>query len=367
MYIWAIKKQLNSMQNAFGKICDVIGAKYDKLEYPTLDSQIVEWSVSKPLMGITILDATPVFRNTMTKYLALLAAGANLTVGISDVIPYDPKIVAFLRSIGVDVVKSEDGDYTFDVILDCAASFARHKANIGYVELTRSGVEEYNSFEKPVFIADGGIVKRIETILGTGESLFRAMRTLGYDSWMEKKIVVIGSGKVGSGIIIYGYSLGAEIYVITDPESVSKDIADKCEMIIDHKDNAAFAEVVKDAFMVVTATGHKDAIASGMVQHALINSPALLVNMGVEDEFGEAIPASRVLNEKGPLNFILDEPTHLKYIETTMALHNNGAVYIIGNPSLKGIINPPRYMEDELIKVAKRGLISTELNLIYNG
>ena len=43
--------------------------------------------------------------------------------------------------------------------------------------------------------------------------------------------------------------------------------------------------------------------------------------MGVEDEYGPNVPASRVLAEKKPLNFILEEPTHLKYIDASLALH----------------------------------------------
>lgn len=352
------------MQNAFTKISDAIGNKYSKSEYPTLDYQIKEWSVSKPLMGLSVLDATPVFRNTMTKYLALIAAGASLTVGISDIVPRDENTVAFLRSLGVRVVKSEEGPHTFDLILDCTASFACHTAKIGYVELTRSGVAQYSGCAKPVFVADGGRIKRIETILGTGESLFRAMRSLGYDSWMDKKIVVVGSGKVGSGIIIYGYSAGAEVYAVTDPTSVSENIAKRCTQIIDYRDKEAFAEAVKDAFMVVMATGHREAIADEKMQEVMVNSSAILVNMGAEDEFGEAIPVSRVLNEKCPLNFILDEPTHLKYIETTMALHNQGALYVIENPHLVGTVDPPCQMEDELLEIAKTGVIASELKLI---
>lgn len=353
-----------TMQNAFTKISDAIGNKYSKSEYPTLDAQINEWAVTKPLSGLSVLDATPVFRNTMTKYLALIAAGAHLTVGISDMVPRDENTVVFLRSLGIQVVKSEEGSHTFDIILDCAASFARHTAKIGYVELTRSGVEQYSGCTKPVFVADGGKIKLIETMLGTGESLFRAMRSLGYDSWIDKKVVVIGSGKVGSGIIIYGYSAGAEVYAVTDPASVSENIAKKCTQIIDYRDKKAFAEAVQDAFMVVTATGHREAIADEKMQEIMMHSPALLVNMGVEDEFGEAIPVSRVLNEKRPLNFILDEPTHLKYIETTMALHNRGALYVMEHPSAVGTVDPPCQLEDELLAIAKTGVIASELKLI---
>jgi adenosylhomocysteinase len=96
-----------------------------------------------------------------------------------------------------------------------------------------------------------------------------------------------------------------------------------------------------------------------------IDSPAILANMGVEDEYGSAIPPSRVLARKSPLNFILEEPTQLQYIEATMALHNEGAVYLVNHPESKGEIIPPAKTETEMLDISKRnGLIGDELFLI---
>lgn len=67
-----------------------------------------------------------------------------------------------------------------------------------------------------------------------------------------------------------------------------------------------------------------------------MNGPALIANMGVEDEFGPEVPAERVLNAKSPLNFVLEEPTHLKYIDPTMALDNYGALEVLGGALLRG-------------------------------
>ena len=53
----------------------------------------------RPLSGFSVLDATPVFRNTLLKYRALLAAGAELSVGVSDVVAKDPRIVDKLKGM----------------------------------------------------------------------------------------------------------------------------------------------------------------------------------------------------------------------------------------------------------------------------
>lgn len=335
----------------------IIESHYQLEDYPALRFQIEKWSEEKPLLGITVLDATPVYRNTMTKYIALLAAGADLTVGISDVMSHDPDVVRMLREIGLNVVKAESENYSFDLILDCAASFSKSHAQIGYVELTRSGVEVYQSCEKPVFVADSGKIKRIETSLGTGESYFRAMKYFGYNDWMGKKLVVFGSGKVGTGIITYGETLGAELIVVTDPATIQN-----CNVkIVDYRDRGSIQAELEDAYAVVTATGIKHAL-NGLI----IGSRVILANMGVEDEFGDSATVERVLNYKMPINFVLDEPTHLKYIDATMALHNAGAIYLAEKKGCRGgLMMPPQSMEEELLEITRQnGSISAELKKI---
>ena len=75
-------------------------SRYAVYEYPALAYQFELWSKTRPLAGIKVLDGTPVFANTLLKYMNLLAAGAELTVGYCDSIPYDPKIIDFLQRSG---------------------------------------------------------------------------------------------------------------------------------------------------------------------------------------------------------------------------------------------------------------------------
>lgn len=343
----------------------LITATYREDEYPVSLHQAREWSLTCPLKGLTILDATPVFRNTLVKHRALLAAGAELIVGISDVMPRDEKIADLLRSQGIRVMHPDNRPATVDIILDCAASFSTWQPRIGFVELTRSGVEKFSHVDKPVFVADNGRIKRIETCLGTGESYYRAMKQLGYDDWKDRKLIVFGCGKVGTGIIMYAHKLGALVTVVTDPASVTEQIRTFAVDIIDYKDTTQVARAVKDAYAVVTATGIAHALEGNCPAEALIHSPALLANMGVEDEYGPSIPAERVLMQKKTLNFILDEPTHLKYIDATMALHNEGALYLATHPEARGLIEPQPELEEHLLEICRlNGCISDELDLI---
>ena len=81
------------------KIRNFLNNRYNINEYPALDQQFIIWNRTKPLAGVRILDGTPVFTNTLLKYINLLAAGAELTVGYSENIPYDPSVVNFLALI----------------------------------------------------------------------------------------------------------------------------------------------------------------------------------------------------------------------------------------------------------------------------
>ena len=99
------------------KLLSVLKGKYTEREYPALTAQMNRWADEKPLKNIRVLDGTPVFANTLLKYASLLAGGAELTVGYSDQIPYDPEIICFLQESGIPCLKSSGTIQEFDVIL----------------------------------------------------------------------------------------------------------------------------------------------------------------------------------------------------------------------------------------------------------
>ena len=286
-----------------------------------------------------------------------------LSVGISDGIAYDPEIIRRIQSEKIPVVHaSAQVHEAFDLILDCAGSFADWDAELGYVELTRSGVARYTRSLKPVYVADSGRIKRIETMLGTGESYFRAMIQSGYTDWKGRRLVIFGSGKVGSGIALYAHRLGARIRFITEPDSITPSIRRLADEIIDCHEPAAVGQAVRSAYAIVTATGHKHVFQKSCPAEAWQQSNALMANMGVEDEFGPELPPDRILNQKRTLNFTLEEPTHLKYIDATMALHNEGALYLATHPDAQGLMDPDPETEDRLLQISiTQGIAGKEI------
>ena len=356
---------------------DIVNDAYEEREYPALLALAREWEVARPFDGLRVLVATPVFRNTLLQYRALIAGGADLVVGVAGGMPCDPGIVEVLRGNGIPVIGlqealemearcAESGDCAFDLILDCAGQFSACHPRFGFVELTRSGVQFYEKCEHPVYVADSGVVKRIETCLGTGEGYVRALAQLGYDFYDGKKFVVFGSGKVGQGIVLQLLRSGANVHVVTDCSRGANPFLDANEVsVTDCNDLDAVASLVRGADFVVTATGVKGALDRPQVVEALLASGAVLANMGVEDEYGPGVPASRVLAEKKPLNFILEEPTHLKYIDASLALHAALGELLVREATANknaGPQDPPSELEQRILSMTMQdGLIGAEI------
>lgn len=61
-----------------------------------------------------------------------------------------------------------------------------------------------------------------------------------------------------------------------------------------------------------------------------------------------------MLNRKVAVNFALEEPTHLRYIETTFALQNAGLEWILNHPEARGIVVPPELMQESLLEIVRR-------------
>ena len=93
---------------------EILDDTYEVSEYPALAGLTQEWSETRPFAGLRVLAATPVFRNTLVQYRALLAGGADLSVGIANdsgagaEMPCDSGIVALLRESNIPVIGLQD-------------------------------------------------------------------------------------------------------------------------------------------------------------------------------------------------------------------------------------------------------------------
>lgn len=334
---------------------------YTAADYAALEAQRKKWSNTLPLKGKKILDATPVFRNTLIKYAVLLDAGADLTIAVGENIPFAPEVLRLAPEFGIRVADEAALREEFDAVADCAGRHIKVKSRCGYAELTRSGLEYYRDADFPVFSVDSGLLKRFETTIGTGKSFVRAMKELHYDDFSGKKVTVFGGGKVGRGTAYFAALAGADTVIvdknpITPPPGTSRlDAAEKSTVI----------NRIKDSWCVVSATG----LAGVLAEYVpfLENSSALIANMGVEDEFGSGLSPERVLNNKKTLNFILDEPTETRCIDPSMALSNEALLLLVQKKVAPGINLPPRELEMAIIADIRRaGVMNREIELILS-
>ncbi|MBQ9336546.1 MAG: hypothetical protein IJS14_04525 [Lentisphaeria bacterium] len=324
-------------------------AVYRPEEYPALGSQLAEWRESRPLAGVRILDSTPLFANTLLKFVPLLAAGAELTAATHDAIPCDPAMVPLLDRWGIPHVhNARSGSY--DCILDCAGAHAGLEPRSGFAELTRSGYYHYRNARKPVILVDDSRIKAIETCLGTGEGFLRAMKQLGYTDFKGRRLVIFGFGKVGRGIAFYARREGASIEAVDEPgTSVPAGVT-----LISLHDRTAVTAAVRAAWCVVTATGIADAMNGNGAAEELLRGSQLVAAMGVENEWGDSLPPERILNRNVPLNFLLDEPTRLRYIDPTMALSNAAAVELVRGGLSAGVQKISPEVEQNYWRIVER-------------
>lgn len=328
-----------------------LALRYPREQYPALLAQTQTWVQQRPLAGVSVLDATPVFTNTTAKHVALLVAGARLTVSAPPELPADPAVVTLLAEAGVAVIAgpADPGAGPYDVVLDCAGLHASLPSRCGYAELTRSGVTAYQSCRQPVLSIDHTPIKAIETSLGTGESFLRALAALGRPMPPGVTVVIFGAGKVGTGVARTVARAGGQVILVDQ----SAEAGPQGLPLLTRSEPDEVIAAIQGAWCVVTATGVEGAAADFAAP--LRDSGALLANMGVTDEFGPEVPAGRVLNAKTPVKFVLAEPTLMPYMDPVMALHNWAAVELVAGNLQPGLQQPDARAQDQIMAAVLAG------------
>ena len=331
-----------------------------KKDYPCLFEQYYRFLESKPQVGKRILHATPLFNNVIPKLLPLMASGADLVVSSPPNISMNQATVQFLQSIGITCLTKVNSSERFDFVLDCTGSYSHLNINIGAVELTKSGRDYYRKAKHPCVLVDDSKIKLIEDMLGTSDGLMRALNQLDYKV-KDKNITLFGYGKVGKGVYLRLKNEGAHVNLVDIYRP-----SDKIESFVLASEKQAVQNKSRESDFVITATGVRRMIEKNYDISYFKNGP-ILVNIGAEDEYGPSFSAQEVLNKKAPLNFILDEPTQLKYLDATFALHNEGAMQLL-EESLPPGIHKPRFIDEEkFIDISKKAGINIESLADING
>lgn len=320
---------------------------YGHKDHPCLHDQFLRFEAAQYFKGLKILHATPIFRNSIPKLLPLLGSGARVDVALPRGIPFDIEILKTLKSAGVNCLETNESvKNEYDVLLDCIGSYAHLSPTYGAVELTKSG-EIYYANKKCISV-DQSKIKTIEDKWGTSDGFLRACEEYKIDL-LDKKIVIIGLGKVGLGIYLRIQTLSNHITVIEkDPD---KKLSHN-HRLISHLSKKEVKMAISTADIVITATGVK-CIVEDHFDPTMFKGRTL-INVGAEDEFGSAFSKHEVFNDKLPANFILSEPTRLKYLDATFALQSECIRTLLEKKNEEFKIIPPSIeIENYLLKISE--------------
>lgn len=289
-----------------------------------LRNQCNEFQQSEVYKGLSILHNVPLTLVTVLKIEALLKAGAIITVLPFSKVPIEEKAEEILKKHGICLIKDRKQieNKVYDIFLDCGAELIDcTPPRIGIVELTRTGAINYEKKNLPVPIIDidNSNIKKLETFFGTGSGFVKAFKKLFPNSISEHKFLLIGFGKVGQGIL---WNLKKVCPFVS--ATVVDFNCDKASLfdvtIINPNNNEQLTEAIASSSVIVTATGIKHCISN--FYNSKLFKGKILINMGAEDEFGDSFAASEVVFDKKPINFLLNFPTPMKYLDVVMCIHN---------------------------------------------
>lgn len=308
---------------------------YHAVQAPFMHQQLAEWNFSKPLKNLRVIHHVPLVPNTLLKIACLITAGADVTVtNPNSFMAAHPDAIACLRAENIRYVDDVNTlcDEIFDIHFDCGAELYQilGKPRLGAIELTGSGDILYRAQREilnyPVISIDQTLTKQLETVFGSAESASLAIQQACKINPAEKSWLIFGFGKIARGLAYFcvKHKTPVTIVEVTD---FAKNAARALGLnVIDAHDHEAIQSALKQADIVITATGQK-AIMNAYSKQWF--NGKILANMGIYDEFGEQFLPEEVLNNKAPVNFLLHDPTPMKYIDPEFYSHNIAALPLL--------------------------------------
>lgn len=321
--------------------------------YPLLKRQSIEWAKTQPLKGMRILHLFINSYETLLKLEPLILGGADVTVVDYDMLqlPYQKEVNDTIKKLGISFIDGFEYDKIsgeFDFILDCQArslEMPNVRATKGIVEITQQGTDKYqkaleeSKINVPVINIDQTLVKEFECTFGTGDAFIRAFKHLTGDI-PNKRFVIFGYGKVGKGICLnlVDFVSKENIVIVVKTEKSKNEAISKgfvnTFILQDQRD--IIRELTQDCYAIVCATNVKGLLEKHFSTKD--TGSAWLVSMGLANEFGDSFnDSSHLLSEGTPINFKLNNPTQMRFIDPAFWSHNRSIEiinigYIDGKP-----------------------------------
>ncbi len=327
---------------------------YSQNDAPFMHEQLLEWEGLQPLKNLKVVHHVPAVENTLLKIACLINAGADVTITH----PYSfcqasKEAIIALNKDGVRFIEdlnSLKGE-AFDLYFDCGAELYQTLGapQIGAIELTGSGDEYYRQQKLgfPVMSIDRTLTKQLETVFGCAESTYAALSLLTDIDPASKTWLIFGFGKIGRGLAYYCMQHQVPVAVVDVCEQ-QRVLAKNLGIIaINPNDTETLKQAISTSDIIATATGKKDIMNVYPISWFC---DKILINLGVYDEFGPLFRDEQVLNSKKALNFVLKDPTPMKYIDPEFYIHNNAALLLLGNNLSPEVHSIPENMDKQIIE-----------------
>lgn len=347
---------------------DFIFEQYGKDIAPFMHRMRQDWAATQPAKGLSVVHNIPLTATTLLKLDCLRAGGADLLVTSFSFCEPAPVALDALAEAGIPFRKVQDIEGDFDVVMDCGAELLHTcRGRLGAIELTRSGAIAYEKAapDYPVVSVDDTRLKQLETCLGTGEGVYRAICDLAGRDLAGAHLVLFGFGKVGRGIAHYFKDTVDRITVV-EMQAERLQVATSRGLTGVSADNKQDVEdLVVGADVVVTATGRAGVISDNYNPSAF-RKGAILANAGAEDEYGDAFAPGELLFGKGPVNFSQAEPTRMQFLDPIFYAHNIALLDLLAEPKA-GFYPLNRQADDKVMAewCAHHGRSQGELDEIF--
>lgn len=331
-----------------------------------VDHLLGTWKHSAPLAHKKILLNCHLTTATLLLVQLFVESGADFKITCTKDLVSHQSIKTILIDLGLYISPEEleffeSLYHAYDVVLDCGAHLADFiHPKIGFIELTHVEQWRYTNTTCPVVSVDGSFIKQIETSLGTGDGFLRAIETIYQNTewYKNKNYMIFGFGKVGRGICTCLLRAGVDRNQITvvEIDELCRISANKMHVksysLNHNKEEIRHLLLSNTINCVVTATGVEDAISRffDLEDFATVE---LLCNMGTDDEWGDKFPDDSVYYQKKPINFMLDYPTKIKYLDPIFALMAISTLDMIKlQPTKKFcIMKPSALSQEEILSV----------------
>jgi adenosylhomocysteinase len=325
---------------------------YPENKAPFLHKQLALWQRTQPLANLEVLHHVPVVLNTMLKIACLIAAGAKVVVTNPSFLSAHPKAVHSLQEADIPYVEeiaSLQGRI-FDLYFDCGAELYQNLGapRLGAIELTATGDTYYRqqALSFPVVSIDPTYTKQLETVFGSAESASQSIAQLTHLNLVEKSWMIYGFGKIGRGLVYYCITHGAPVVVVDIDENARNEAQALGVKAINPNDKEQFQSVLLKTDIIVTATGRSNIFRDCPKKWF---AGKIMANMGMLDEFGPQFSENEVLNKKRPVNFILDDPTPIRYIDPELYAHNLASLELLNNNLSFGVHTLSPKTDQEII------------------